>query len=660
MDYAQEIRALRNALARPEFVGVETIDVLNTLATDPTAYGVSRELIAYAHHTLLATHGRYLAPALHAWAEIERADMVENVRLLEHLVFQEEPSSARTESRDTVDERFQRYCDENGLVILGQYQSGDEGEEGRSSVFLVLDADGIVKVFKEEKRPGFDRHGHALEGERALHERLGPVPGLSRCYGTTQVDETLAFLRLQMCYGQPLKQTIHAPDLLSYEDACYVIGCVAKTLAQLHAQHIVFLDIRSENVLVHGSEVTLIDLGDARTLPSSGEVATHVHDASYAPPEVVVRGIASTASDIFQLGVLFHMMLTGLHPLLDGMPSRTDSEDGTWVYRTLSNALVPFSSDQKSSPAFALITQMLEKDPAKRPTAEDVARALCSEKKTITHTKRTHTEHDRGTVLFPARMGVPHRGHIDFMARLLELGYKLLVSLGASYIKSERDPLPKPIVLKIVGHALEAMGFDLQNVRFLCTPLYYTDEQAALHYALLPGREDIVAVASGNEEVHALFVGRYPIIDQRTVFGVEGEAFETRSWGERLRHAIRTSDDATFCDLIAPGAEEILSFQELRRYCVDEPDIDFAWGHPERGHVFVQVEDAGGGVILKRRVGAYSTPEDTAMQALGGTWVSRFARWDSVFELREWEHGLRFLYARLDDDQNEIITYYMT
>jgi nicotinamide mononucleotide adenylyltransferase len=521
----------------------------------------------------------------------------------------------------------------------------------------VLDSDGIVKVFKEVRAEEFDRLGCAADTERSIYERLGALPALPRYFGIATIDETLSFIRLGVCYGQSLEDVIRAPNLLSRDDACLVIGRLAQALADLHARNVAYLDIRPENIKFDGREVYLLDVGDARTLSSPAmEVATWVHDPRYASPEVVRRGMAGTSSDIFQLGVLFHQLLTGAHPFAEEPTEGVDeSYEQHRLRYALANATIPY--DEHASDSLPeILSQMLRADPNERPTAEQVSKTLASSERTIMHRGRRLIPETSGKVLFPARMGIPHRGHIDFMARILELGYQLVVSLQASYALSSCDPIPKWIVLKMVGQALKAKGFDLRNVHFLCTPLYGTDEQHRLHFCLMSGMEKIVAVASGNETVHAMFADRYPIIDQHTVFAAEGEAYETRSWGARLRQAIRADDRATFRDLIAHGAEEVLTFEEMRRWCTDTPELDFAWGQEPWGRVLVTLLDEQDTLLLKRRVSAYGTPEDTILQAIGGRWIDRFAR-ESRLELNGEERRLRYEQVWLDPERNEVIQF---
>lgn len=509
----------------------------------------------------------------------------------------------------TTDVRFCEFCREAGMTILRQLQVGTGGDVGPSSVFLVLDADGIVKVFKE-----------LFEDEPKIYERLGNISRIPRYYGVTNVDESLYFIRLGMCYGQPLTDFIDPERPLGVPEAATIVGQLAETLATMHEKQVLYLDIRPENMVIDGQEVLLVDLGDARIVTDvKEEVPTHIHDLGYVPPETAERGVASAASDVYQLGKLFTRLVGSCE-----LPS--------------------------------IVRQMLEIDPRARPHAAVVAEALRPMGIIISHRKRKSISENNGTVIFPARMGVPHRGHIDFMVRILEMGFRLLVSLQESYKQTEDDPIPKWLVQKMVARSLEKKGFDPREITFLCTPFFATAEQHRLHFAMMPWIEDVVAVATGNESVPELFGDRFPIIDQRVAFGHEEEVYNTRSWGSVLRAAIRADDRETFASLIAPGAEDILTFEEMRAYCLSPPRLYVA-GHLEWGRVFVVLHDTDGPVLHRARVSAYSTPESTICAMFDNVKILNPTAIDTVLDINNKRYSLRYERAELDGEKNLLIHY---
>jgi hypothetical protein len=274
---------------------------------------------------------------------------------------------------------------------------------------------------------------------------------------------------------------------------------------------------------------------------------------------------------------------------------------------------------------------MLNRDPLERPTAEEIARTLrvASPTFAVVHPARPSPPATHGTIFFPARMGVPHRGHIEFLSRILDLGYTLLVSFQRTYFHSADDPIPKWLVQKMVARSLAKRGYDQSFVRFICTPFFETDERHRMHFTMIDDFGEIIAIASGNLEITRLFGGHLPILDQRIFFGNENEAYDVRSWGAQLRSAIREGDHTTFDDLIADGATDILSFNEMRAYCLNPPAPGFVWGD---GPVMVTLDCGNGSTPSSRRVSAYETPEDAAFRMLpGAMWLNRRYRNPLIF-----------------------------
>lgn len=83
----------------------------------------------------------------------------------------------------------------------------------------------------------------------------------------------------------------------------------------LHAMGAVHRDIKPENVIIRGSEVVLIDFDASRIFKSESSTDTQILGTTgYAAPEQYGISQTDERSDIYSVGVLLNIMLTGKHP----------------------------------------------------------------------------------------------------------------------------------------------------------------------------------------------------------------------------------------------------------------------------------------------------------------------------------------------------------
>lgn len=553
--------------------------------------------------------------------------------------------------RADVDDQFRRYSEENGIRILRQLAKGKEGLTRCSNIYLALDADGIIKVYKEVLTHEEERIGGKLDVETDVFPLLSGAKNIPRYYGEIELADGTVFMVRSCVYGQSLADYIHKERLLDKESVCDVIRGIAEILAGLHDRGVMYLDLRPENVMVSHDGVTLFDFNASRREPKAeGEyhVTAYILDPKFAPPEVTIACEADKASDIFQLGLLSHQLLYGKLPFVtdDRLQHGDDHNEQAVLKFALANAMLPYEHDPVKDfddERLLVIRWMLEKDPEVRPSAKDVATVLSrnaeARKKLKLRRRAAKNRKEKNTVIFPARMGIPHRGHIDYISRLLDLGYHVKISLQRSYTITNRDPLPKWIVMKMVARSLMARGFDPSSFSFMLTPFYETDQEHALHFGMMPGREDIVAVATSNPTAMDLLPGML-VLDQKSVFGEQDSDYEERSWGETLRFAVKRGDLVTAHRLAAEGVEAIMTFQEIREHYAESP-VEFL-----PGKVTVTVTDLDGETKIAR-VRKFDLPEEIAAGLLDATILEPYDR----CPLLQSKNGRRF---RLRYDGTEV------
>ncbi|XP_028316644.1 triple functional domain protein-like isoform X3 [Gouania willdenowi] len=127
--------------------------------------------------------------------------------------------------------------------------------------------------------------------------------------------------------GRLLDYIVSWGNLTEEKVACY-LRHVLEALHYLHNCRIVHLDVKPENLLVtHGTSgqpsVKLTDFGDAVQLNSAHYVHPLLGSPEFASPELVLGDPVSLTSDLWSLGVVTYVLLSGASPFLDESAEET-------------------------------------------------------------------------------------------------------------------------------------------------------------------------------------------------------------------------------------------------------------------------------------------------------------------------------------------------
>lgn len=259
-------------------------------------------------------------------------------------------------------------------VLLDRYElTGRLGHGGMASVFrardLLLDREVAVKLFD---------HGTAVEdarrrGEATLLARLSHphLVALHDAHLAADGDETPSFLVMELVDGEDLRTRLERGPLPADEAVEVAVG-IAEALVVVHGAGMVHRDLKPGNILLADARVPggrpivkLADFGIAHLLGSERitTIGTVIGTAGYLSPEQFLGGEPGPAADIYALGLVVLEALTGVREYpgtpLEAVAARADHDPR-----------IPASLPEDWR---GLLGAMTARDPARRPTAMEVA-----------------------------------------------------------------------------------------------------------------------------------------------------------------------------------------------------------------------------------------------------------------------------------------------
>ena len=200
------------------------------------------------------------------------------------------------------------------------------GQGGMGSVWLARRSDGRFERQAAVKFVNVALAGHAAE-ERFRREGtiLGRLthPHIAELLDAGVSSAGQPYLILEYVDGTTIDEYCDQHKL-DVEERVRLFLDVLAAVAHAHANLIVHRDIKPSNVLVTtGGEVKLLDFGIAKLLEAegqSGEATSLTHEGGsaltpqFAAPEQLSNQPVTTATDVYALGVLLYMLLSGRHP----------------------------------------------------------------------------------------------------------------------------------------------------------------------------------------------------------------------------------------------------------------------------------------------------------------------------------------------------------
>jgi eukaryotic-like serine/threonine-protein kinase len=277
--------------------------------------------------------------------------------------------------RDAVADKQSWKLPEGHEIAPGRTTLALLGGGNRYEVYLIWDERLFSVLVAKVLRPDLAEDEHALRGlEReleALRELAHPV--LLRAFDA-QLDGAYPHIVVEHLEGPTLRRLIRRGGPLPLEQVLPLGLHVASVIHYMAEAGWVHLDLKPDN-LVMGIPPRVIDLSLARTIERARRLTDYIGTNAYMPPEQCnPRGDVGPPADVWGLGATLFHAVTGRVPF--PRPA-TRSEDGPLEERFPQLVEEPRPLGRRvPEPLERAIRACLEKDPANRPTARELALLL--------------------------------------------------------------------------------------------------------------------------------------------------------------------------------------------------------------------------------------------------------------------------------------------
>jgi len=246
-------------------------------------------------------------------------------------------------------------------VITDDYEIGKELGRGTYSVVKVAKnkengKNYAVKIIKKKlfNRPEF------LARETEIMTKV-KHPNIVSFYGLYEDKERVYFI-LELINGGDLFDKIEEVDTFTEEDASKIVKQILEALKYLHSEKIVHRDIKVDNILCDKDlNCYIADFGLSRHLDQT-LLLSKVGSLEYTAPEVFTGKGYTEACDLWSVGVVTFILLTGTFPFSDSNPKVT--------YEKITKVEYDWEEAEVSNQVLDFVDKLLVKDPSQRLTAD--------------------------------------------------------------------------------------------------------------------------------------------------------------------------------------------------------------------------------------------------------------------------------------------------
>ncbi|OXU25722.1 hypothetical protein TSAR_002187 [Trichomalopsis sarcophagae] len=252
---------------------------------------------------------------------------------------------------------FKDHYDIESEIGRGKFGTVYRCKEKKTS--LTLAAKVVNTTRKEDRR--------AVEREVEIMRRL-QHPRLIQLYDAIENGKQI-YVVLELIEGGELFERVIDDDFVLTERSCAVfMRQICEGIEFVHSQNIIHLDMKPENILCltkEGNRIKIIDFGLAREWDPKKKLQVLFGTPEFVAPEVVNFDQIGFGTDMWSIGVICYVLLSGLSPFMGDTDVETMANVTIAKYDFDHEAFADISEDAKD-----FIRCLLVKDISKRASAK--------------------------------------------------------------------------------------------------------------------------------------------------------------------------------------------------------------------------------------------------------------------------------------------------
>ncbi|XP_053323057.1 serine/threonine-protein kinase 17A [Spea bombifrons] len=239
----------------------------------------------------------------------------------------------------------------------------------RKCVEKETDKEYAAKIMRK-RRKGEDCRMEILH-EIAVLELAKESPWVIKLHEVYETASEMILVLEFAAGGEIFNQCVaEREEAFKEKDVQRLMRQILKGVSFLHRHNVVHLDLKPQNILLTSScplgDIKIVDFGLSRVVNNNKELREIMGTPEYVAPEILSYEPICTATDMWSIGVLAYVMLTGTSPFL--------GDDKQQTFLNISQLNISYMDgefDGISETAIDFIKSLLVREPEGRSTADD-------------------------------------------------------------------------------------------------------------------------------------------------------------------------------------------------------------------------------------------------------------------------------------------------